>query len=54
MNTDGSLIDTIKNRRNTKRFQLKDVNRSDIEILLESAIWAPIHRNTEPWRLKKN
>ena len=50
MNTDGSLIDTIKNRRNTKRFQLKDVNRSDIEMLLESAIWAPNHRNTEPWR----
>lgn len=50
MNTDGSLIDMIKNRRNTKRFQLKDVNRSDIEMLLESAIWAPNHRNTEPWR----
>ena len=50
MNTDGSLIDTIKNRRNTKRFQLKDLNRSDIEMLLESAIWAPNHRNTEPWR----
>ena len=45
-----SVLRTIKNRRNTKRFKPKDVQRSDLETLLESATWAPNHRNTEPWR----
>lgn len=49
MNTQ-DLLRTIKNRRNTKSFTEEDVKKSDIELILESAIWAPNHRNTEPWR----
>ncbi|MBI15872.1 MAG: hypothetical protein CL782_06500 [Chloroflexi bacterium] len=44
------IFNIIKNRRNTKIFEDKAINNIQIETLLESAIWAPNHRNTEPWR----
>tara|TARA_B100001029_G_scaffold133149_2_gene112048 strand:+ start:805 stop:1368 length:564 start_codon:yes stop_codon:yes gene_type:complete len=44
------ILQIIKNRRNTKQFSEKEVENSDINMILESAIWAPNHRNTEPWR----
>ena len=49
---DNTLIisEIIKNRRNTKEFLEKNVPRELIEFLLECGIWAPNHRNTEPWR----
>ena len=50
MNTSTEILNLIKNRRNTKRFNNKDINKSDIETILESGTWAPNHRNTEPWR----
>ena len=50
MSTADLIMEMIKNRRNTKKFTSEPVKRSDIETLLESAIWAPNHRNTEPWR----
>jgi len=44
------LLKIIKDRRNTKSFSEKEVQKTDIEFILESGIWAPNHRNTEPWR----
>ena len=44
------ILKIIKARRNTKNFIDKEINDSQIETILESAIWAPNHRNTEPWR----
>ena len=44
------LVDIIKQRRNTKNFKDREVSRSDIEILIDSAVWAPNHRSTEPWK----
>ncbi len=44
------LLEIIKSRRNTKNFTQDDVPKEHIELLLESAVWAPNHRNTEPWR----
>ena len=35
------LLQTIKNRRNTKQFSDKEVDKSHINLILESAIWAP-------------
>ena len=49
-NSKKKILETIKNRRNTKIFEDREIDNSQIEILLESAIWAPNHRNTEPWR----
>tara|TARA_Y100001970_G_scaffold254505_1_gene330312 strand:- start:1637 stop:2200 length:564 start_codon:yes stop_codon:yes gene_type:complete len=44
------LLEIIKNRRNTKQFSEKEVDNADIKVIIESAVWAPNHRNTEPWR----
>ena len=44
------IIQIIKERRNTKNFVDKDVAKIDIETLLDAAIWAPNHRDTQPWR----
>ena len=50
MNISSEILNLIKNRRNTKRFNDKDISKSNIETILESGTWAPNHRNTEPWR----
>ena len=47
---DGGSDDEITLRRNTKSFTEEKVKKSDIELILESGVWAPNHRNTEPWR----
>ena len=45
-----NLLNLIKDRRNTKTFSKDDVPEKEIEVLLEAAVWAPNHRNNEPWR----
>ena len=44
------LLQIIKSRRNTKHFSDKKVDKSYIDMILKSAVWAPNHRSTEPWR----
>lgn len=48
------LSEIIKNRRATPpKFLAKgEISKNLIEELLESANWAPTHKNTEPWRFK--
>ena len=50
MNASHSIIDVIKSRRNTKQFSNRTVTDYELRILLDSAVWAPNHRNIEPWR----
>ena len=45
-----NVLNLIKGRRNTKQFSDEDISVEEIEVLLEAAIWAPNHRNNEPWR----
>ena len=45
-----NVLNLIKGRRNTKQFSDEDISIEEIEILLEAAVWAPNHRNNEPWR----
>ena len=40
----------IRERRTIGQFSDQPVTREQIEQLLEAAVWAPNHRNTEPWR----
>ena len=57
MNSTSDIVNIIKGRRNTKRFTNRDVSDKEVSILLDSAVWAPNHRNTEPWRffvIRKN
>lgn len=44
------LLDAIGTRRSIKEFTDRAVSREEIERLLESAVQAPNHRMTEPWR----
>ena len=45
-----NVLNLIKGRRNTKQFSGEDISVEEIEVLLEAAVWAPNHRNNEPWR----
>ena len=50
MNNSQSIIDIIKSRRNTKQFVNRNVTDDELRIILDAAVWAPNHRNIEPWR----
>lgn len=45
-----SIVDVIAQRRSIKSFTADPIPREAIERLLESAVFAPNHRMTEPWR----
>lgn len=46
------IIALIKDRRTIypEAFSTRKVQREQIELLLNAAIWAPTHGNTQPWR----
>jgi nitroreductase len=45
------VVDAIKARRNVRGFRLdKPVSRELVKEVLDSAMWAPSHHLTEPWR----
>ena len=51
MQTENKLVlDAIRTRRNIRKFTDESVPESALNIIIEAAIWAPNHRNTEPWR----
>jgi nitroreductase len=46
------ITELIKNRRTIypEQFSARKVQKEQIENLLNNAIWAPTHGNTQPWR----
>ncbi|MEO0571189.1 MAG: nitroreductase [Bacteroidota bacterium] len=48
------LFDIIKKRRSVfpAQYNTQPVSKETIEMILESANWAPNHKKTEPWRFK--
>ncbi len=48
------ITEVIRNRRTIypEQFGDRKVHREQIELLLNNAIWAPTHGNTQPWRFK--
>lgn len=48
------ITEVIKNRRTVypEMFSSRKVHKEIIEDLLNNAIWAPTHGNTQPWRFK--
>ncbi len=48
------ITEIIRNRRTIypEQFGDRKVHREQIELLLNNAIWAPTHGNTQPWRFK--
>jgi len=45
-----NLIELLNSRRSIRQFTPREVTRDEIEALLESAVSAPNHRLTQPWR----
>ncbi|MFZ4785283.1 MAG: nitroreductase family protein [Flavobacteriales bacterium] len=48
------ITEVIRNRRTIvpEKFSARKVHKEQIELLLNNAIWAPTHGNTQPWRFK--
>jgi len=43
------VIDAILKRRSIRRYSGKPVNKSDVDLLLKAAMYAPSARNQQPW-----
>jgi len=48
--TDVSIYEALYRRRMSWRFKDEPIQRETVERMLETAVWAPNHRLTEPWR----
>ena len=48
--TDVNVYQALYGRRMAWRFKDQAVDRQAVERMLETAVWAPNHRMTEPWR----
>lgn len=46
-----SVREAIIGRRTIKKFNGQPVNREDLMNIIDDAVWAPNHKNREPWRL---
>ncbi|MEK9196956.1 nitroreductase family protein [Ureibacillus sp. FSL E2-3493] len=46
-----SVREAIIGRRSIKRFNGQPVDREDLMNIIDDAVWAPNHKNREPWRL---
>lgn len=44
------VLEAIRSRRSIGRVKQDPISRKTIETLLEAAIWAPSHHNTQPWK----
>lgn len=46
-----SVREAIIGRRSIKKFNGQPVDREDLMNIIDDAVWAPNHKNREPWRL---
>lgn len=46
-----SVKEAIIGRRSIKKFNGQPVDREDLMNIIDDAVWAPNHKNREPWRL---
>lgn len=46
------LREAILTRRSISKFTEQVPSRDDVQMILESAVWAPNHYKTEPWRFQ--
>jgi nitroreductase len=49
-----NILELIKQRRtiSPNQYNKKPISKIELDKILESANWAPNHKNTEPWRFK--
>ena len=50
--TPEAITKLIKERKSTYAYDFSEetINRKTIELVVENALWAPTHLNTQPWR----
>jgi len=48
-NLDNPVIDAILKRRSIRRYSGEPVNKSEVDLLLKAAMYAPSARNQQPW-----
>ena len=48
------ITELIRSRRTIypEQFSSRKVHREQVELILNNAIWAPTHGNTQPWRFQ--
>lgn len=48
------ITELIRNRRTIypEQFSDRKVHKEQVELILNNALWAPTHGNTQPWRFK--
>jgi nitroreductase len=44
------LLELLRNRRSTRRFQTKDVEREKVDYLIETMLRSPSSRSLQPWQ----
>jgi nitroreductase len=49
MMNNNPVIDCILSRRSTRRFEPRQIDREQLDTLLEAAIWAPSGGNSQSW-----
>lgn len=46
-----SIKEAIVSRRSIKKFNGQPVEKEDLMEIIDDAVWAPNHKNREPWRM---
>ena len=47
------MLEHLKARRTVRRFKAEDIPQAALDAMLEAAMWAPSHGNTQPWDFVK-
>ena len=43
------VLETIKNRRSIRKYSSEQIKNEELDMILESAIYAPTGHNDQPW-----
>jgi len=43
------IVDTIKKRRSVRSFRPDQISEDELNVIIESGLWAPSGHNTQPW-----
>ncbi len=44
------VIETIRTRRSVREFDRRPISDEEVNLILESGLWAPSGRNNQPWK----
>ncbi len=50
MKAENLVIESIRTRRSVREFDRRPVSDEEVNLILESGLWAPSGRNNQPWK----